>query len=262
MADHLIEQIRSPVIFGHRGASKYAPENTLAAFSLTFKLGAPAIELDAKLSSDGEVVVIHDPTVDRTTDGKGKVNELTLHQLKVLDAGSFFSSKFKGEQIPTLDEVFELSRGKYLVNVELTNYSSFNDQLVPKVAAIVKNHKTLNSVIFSSFSPWNLTRIKNFFPDARTGLLTPNGFIGFLGRSVLMRGISPRYIHPELKDVTPQYIAKEHRSKRRINIWTVDDPVDLKWLIKAGIDGIITNDPLLALKILEEDSWRSLRKKI
>jgi glycerophosphoryl diester phosphodiesterase len=254
MKDHLIEQIQSPVIFRYRGASKYSPENTLVAFSLAFKQGAFAIELDAILSSDGEVVVIHDQTVDRTTNREGKVNELTLKQLKNLDAGSFISGKFKGEIIPTLDEVFELSNDRYLVNVELTNYSSLCDQLVSKVAATIKNHKILNSVIFSSFSPWNLNRIIFFLPDALTGLLTPNGFIGLLGKSALLCSISPRYIHPELKDIWPEYIAKEHRSGRRVNVWTVDDPVSMKWLIKADIDGIITNDPALALNVLREFS--------
>ena len=102
----------SPLIFAHRGASAHAPENTLAAFELAFQQNADVIELDSKLSADGHVVVIHDQSVDRTTNGFGRVSELTLAGLRELDAGSHFSATFHGEQIPTLVEVLEIFAGR------------------------------------------------------------------------------------------------------------------------------------------------------
>ena len=118
----MIESLPQPVIFAHRGAAVYAPENTLAAFELALTQGADAIELDVKLSAEGCAVVIHDDTVDRTTNGAGRVKNLTLADLRSLDAGSAFSEKYSGEKIPLLEEVFEAVGGRALINVELTNY--------------------------------------------------------------------------------------------------------------------------------------------
>src|SRR6266545_5505015 len=119
-----LESLPRPVIFAHRGACAHAPENTMASFELALAHGADAIELDVKLSSDGYVVVHHDDTVDRTTDGTGRIKNLTLAELKKLDAGSFLSEKFKGEKIPTLEEVFEAVGKRTFINVELTNYKT------------------------------------------------------------------------------------------------------------------------------------------
>ncbi len=146
----MLDMISNPVIFAHRGASNYAPENTLAAFDLAYRQGAKAIELDAKLTADGQVVVIHDQTVDRTTGGSGRVKEMRLAQLKELDAGSHFDVSFKGEPIPTLDEVFAAFGPFLFINVELTNYASLLDPLPEKVAGLVKKHKLSQRVMFSS----------------------------------------------------------------------------------------------------------------
>src|SRR5689334_23229806 len=116
----MLESLPRPVIFAHRGASAYAPENTIASFEFAVAQGTDAIELDVKLSADGHVIVHHDPTVDRTTNGKGKVKDLTLAELKTLDAGGFFSENFHGEKIPTLEEVFEAVGKRTFINVELT----------------------------------------------------------------------------------------------------------------------------------------------
>ena len=135
-----LDSLPQPVIFAHRGASAHAPENTLAAFELALAQQADALELDVKLSADGHVVVIHDATVDRTTNGHGRVRDLSLADLKKLDAGSFFSQAFAGENIPTLDEVFESFGKRTFINVELTNYSTPGDALVESVCMLVKKH--------------------------------------------------------------------------------------------------------------------------
>src|SRR5437867_7569994 len=132
----MLQSLPRPIIFAHRGASAYAPENTLAAFELALAQNADAIELDVKLSADGHAIVIHDPTVDRTTAHHGRVRDLSLAELSALDAGSFFSEKFHGERIPTLEEVFETMGKRTFINVELTNYSTPHDHLVETVCKL------------------------------------------------------------------------------------------------------------------------------
>jgi glycerophosphoryl diester phosphodiesterase len=124
-----LEKLLQPVIFAHRGASAWAPENTLAAFRLAVEHGAPAIELDVKLTSDRKVVVLHDQTVDRTTNGHGDLRQFSLADLRELDAGGPFSAEYQGERIPTLVEVFEAVGKQVYINIELTNYASTRDKL-------------------------------------------------------------------------------------------------------------------------------------
>src|SRR5512139_19181 len=174
----VLESLTQPVIFAHRGASAHAPENTIAAFELALAQQADAVELDVKLSADGQVVVIHDPTVDRTTNGKGRVRDLTLSQLKALDAGSSFSTQFAGEKIPTLEEVFETVGKRTFINVELTNYNTPRDHLVETVCMIIKKHQMQKHVILSSFLPSNLSKARSYLPDVPRGLLALHGLLG------------------------------------------------------------------------------------
>ena len=152
----MLTSLSQPVIFAHRGASAHAPENTLAAFELALAQNADAIELDVKLSADGYAVVIHDPTVDRTTGSRGRVRDLSLQQLRSLDAGSLLSEKYGGEKIPTLEEVFESVGKRTFINVELTNYSTPRDSLVETVCILVKRFGLQKRVLFSSFFASNL----------------------------------------------------------------------------------------------------------
>jgi len=246
----MLESFTKPMVFAHRGAKKYAPENTIAAFRLAVEQGADAIELDVKLSADDQVMVIHDQTVDRTTNGKGKVNQLTHEELKQLDAGSFFHPRFSSEQIPTLDEVFESVGKKIFINVELTNYTSTGDRLVPLVAEIVKRHNVQNSVMFSSFEPENLRIITKLLPDVPVGLLADVGLKGARNRSAEFLDISPRIIHPYLTDVTPRFMARERERGRRVHVWTVNFEVSLRRLKKLGVDGVFTDDPVKALRVM------------
>lgn len=244
------EAQKQPIILAHRGAKAYAPENTIAAFQSAYDSHADGIELDAKLSKDGEVMVIHDPTVDRTTNGSGRVNQLTLTELKRLDAGGWFDAKFSGEPIPTLDEVFLAVGGKFLINVELTNYTSSHDNLVEKVAALVKKHGIEEHVIFSSFDPLNLRKIAQLIPGCPCGALAMPSLAG-----IFMRGFVGRWaagmVHPYLLDVNPHFVAAQHRMNRKVNVWTVNKAEDIQRMLAAGVDGIITDDPILALNLRE-----------
>jgi glycerophosphoryl diester phosphodiesterase len=241
-----------PIIFAHRGASKYAPENTLAAFELALQQGADAIELDAKLSADGRVVVIHDTTVDRTTEGHGRVKDMTLEQIKKLDAGSSFSEQFKGEKIPMLEEVFETVGKRTFINVELTNYNSPRDQLVESVCMLVKKFGLHKRILFSSFLASNLSRAKGYLPEVPTGMLALSGIMGIWARSFGFAFGKYDALHPNIKNANPQRIYFAHRLNRRLHVWTVNEEEDMRQLFKWGVDGIFTDDPQLAVKVRGE----------
>jgi glycerophosphoryl diester phosphodiesterase len=245
-------QLSSPILYAHRGASAYAPENTLAAFQLAAEHFSDAIELDAKLSSDGVVVVMHDSTVKRTTGGEGKVSQKTLAELKAYDAGSWFSEQYAGERVPTLDEVFESMGRRLLINVELTNYATPNDALVDKVVERVRKHRLEDWVIFSSFHPVNLLKARRLLPEVPVAILALEGKAGALSRSAVGRWISPHFIHPYVSDVNHRWLEKQHANGRKVNVWTVNDPNQMRSLFRWGVDGIFTDDPRLARTILEE----------
>jgi glycerophosphoryl diester phosphodiesterase len=248
----MLTSLSQPVIFAHRGASAHAPENTLAAFELALAQQADAIELDAKLSADGQVVVIHDATLDRTTDGRGRVMDLTFSQLRALDAGSFFSEQFRGEKIPALEEVFEAVGKRTFINVELTNYATPGDGLVESVCELVKKCGMQQRVLFSSFLALNLSKARAYLPDVPRGLLALKGFPGAWARSFGSAFGRYQALHPHLTDVSRQQVQRVHRLNRRIHIWTVNAVEDMRRLFRWGVDGIFTDDPLLALQVRSE----------
>lgn len=243
-------EIPSPVIIAHRGASILAPENTLAAFDLAIKQGAMAVEFDVKLSADRQVIVIHDQTVDRTTDGHGDVRTLSLSALQELDAGRLFQNSYRNVRIPTLEQVFESFGRQLFMNIELTNYATPFDDLVPRVVALVKKFNLEKWILFSSFYPRNLNTALSLLADVPRGLLTFAGWMGWWGRKISYYKSAYYALHPNIKDVDAGLIARAHASGKRVNIWTVNEPDDIKRLIGWGADGIITDDPALANRVL------------
>jgi len=245
----MLASLPQPIVFAHRGASAHAPENTLAAFELALTQGADAIELDAKLSADGQVVVIHDDTVDRTTGARGKVKDMSLAELRSLSAGAFFASQFNTEKIPMLEEVFEAVGRQTIVNVELTNYDDKRDHLVESVCMLVKRFNLQKRVLFSSFLPSNLAKARSYLPDVPCGLLPVDDWRGVWVRSFVFAFGDYAALHPNLKDVSPQQIQRVHRLKRRVHVWTVNVEADMRRLFGWGVDGIFTDDPLLAVRV-------------
>jgi len=247
-----------PLVIAHRGACRYAPENTLAAFRLAAQQGAHAIELDAKLSADGEVMVIHDATVDRTTNGSGAVTSLSRSRLKSLDAGSFFGAQFAGEPIPALEEVFDALGSSLLINVELTNYTSPADKLVEKTAALVRAFHLENRILFSSFHPLNLMRARRLLPDVPCAILALPGRKGWWARSFVLRGIAPQAVNPYFTDATAAFIQRQHQLGRKVNVWTVNEPAELEQLALYSADGLITDDPPAAFAAVSRVSEQSV----
>lgn len=241
-----------PLIIGHRGSPVHAPENTLASFAVAAAQGADAIEFDVKLSADGEVIVLHDATVDRTTNGTGKANRMTLASLQELDAGSWFSERFAGERIPTLDSVCAAFGQRLYLNIELTNYTSPFDPLVPKTVAIVRKHGLQDRVVFSSFFPWNLARARRLLPETPCALLIGPGRQGrWLIASALR---SRRYwaLHPHFSLVTPTLVQQAHAASARVHVWTVNEDDDLRRMAEWGVDAVFTDDVARACRLLRE----------
>jgi glycerophosphoryl diester phosphodiesterase len=247
---HLYDSIPKPVVFAHRGASRYAPENTIAAFDMAISQGVKALELDTMLTSDRVPVVIHDHILDRTTNGTGEVSQKTVNEIRELDAGQDFSEGFKDEKVPLLEEVLKSYRDGFLFNIELKNYHAPKDDLARIVLGMVESYGMLDQVLFSSFIPRNLKILRSLQPNAKVALLTPDGILGVIFRSFLYMGHSPEIIHPSWENVTRDSIEKEHRRGRCVNVWTVNDPQLAKNLIDWGIDGIITDDPKGILPML------------
>lgn len=243
----MFPELNPPYIFAHRGASAYAPENTLSAFELALKQGAHAIELDAKLTRDNRVIVHHDRTVDRTTNGSGAINALTYDDLKSLDAGSWFSKDFCNEKIPLLSEVFESLGNKIFINIELTNYASPKDGLVNEVVKLVKEYQIQEMVMFSSFLPANLINASQLLPAVPCGYLVDGGVRGRQRWPRNMMDLAAE--HPWMEDVTLEAVVKAHQKGRRVHVWTVNDSAEMQRLRSIGVDGIFTDDPLIGLNV-------------
>jgi glycerophosphoryl diester phosphodiesterase len=239
----------NPLVVAHRGDKAHAPENTLSAFRMAADKGADAIEFDVKLTADRQVVVLHDQTVDRTTDGHGDISKLTLAEARAFDAGKQFPGQFPGEKIPTLEELFEAVGRRVYMNVELTNYATPGDDLVARVAALVGKHGLEERVLFSSFLPVNLRKAARLLPGEPRGLLTFPGILGLWGRVFGWRG-DYAALHPYLAETNAGLVERVHAAGKRLNVWTVNTEADLRKVIGFGVDGIITDDPALALKLL------------
>jgi len=246
----MFERFPRPLVFAHRGDLVHAPENTLPSFQQAIQKGADGVELDAKLTCDGHVIVIHDPMLDRTSDGKGRVASFTLEAIRKLDAGGWFDEAYRGTQIPLLEEVFETVGKDKLVNIELTNYSTPRDGLVDKVCELVKRHNNQDQILFSSFFASNLKRAAYLLPGIPRGLLAMPGFLGIWARSFGFMFGEYQALHPHISSVDRQQVARVHRLNRRVHVWTANTPIQVNQLKDWGVDGIFTDDPEVALRAL------------
>jgi glycerophosphoryl diester phosphodiesterase len=240
-----------PLNLAHKGASHEAPANTLAAFLLAQELGADGVELDVQLSRDGKVVVIHDDTVDATTDGHGPVREKTLAELKALDAGSLFDPVFAGQRIPTLQEVVDAVGQGLRINIELKTESAKDDGLAAAVVHLVEENDLLDRVVVSSFNPLALWRVRRLNPWIPLGMLYDEGLPFFLRRPWLRHLVRPAALHPEGAMVDAAYVRWARSRGYRVHTWTVDDPGRMWQLVQAGVDLIITNRPDVLRRVLE-----------
>jgi glycerophosphoryl diester phosphodiesterase len=239
---------RAPLVVAHRGASADAPENTLAAFSLAMTHGAQLVECDVHLSTDGVPVVIHDETLDRTTDGTGPVSALTLSQLKALDAGGWKGARFSGERIPTLDETLALCAGRARVFVELKRGGG--PSLVD--AALASIARAGCDVAVISFGPNEVGGVAQARPDLPLGFLVGKTHLdahGVARATEMARELGADFISPQEQAVDVAFIAASHGAGLPVSVWTVDDPERMRALASYGIDALTTNCPGVALRL-------------
>lgn len=237
------------LIFGHRGASGYAPENTLEAFRLAMDMGADGFELDVHMSRDGELVVIHDESVDRTTDGHGFVRDLTLAQLKALDASNHMDA-YRGAKIPTLAEVYDLIRDTHhIVNVEIKTDECFYPGMEEACLALAKEKGVEDRILYSSFNHHTLLKMRQLKPDVKLGMLF--GDI-MLRPWEYAKQLDVEYLHPMKMNIyVPGFVEGTLGAGYGINMWTIDDEPTMLECLKCGA-GIITNLPDVAVALREK----------
>lgn len=229
-------------VYAHRGYSGKYPENTMTAFKKAVETGCDGIELDVQLSRDGVVMVIHDETVDRTTNGRGFVRNLTCKELKNLDASKVRRKKFSFMQIPTFDEYCQWVKDTGLfTNIELKTSVYYYKGLEEKTVNIVKKYGLEKNVMFSSFNHLSLIRVKQLAPQIPCGALVSKGGIGNAGYYCSSFGFE--YYHPDFSGLTKK-VADDCRTKGiSLNVWTINEIGALEQLYDWGCEGVITNYP-------------------
>ena len=241
------------VVIAHRGFSAIAPENTLISFQKAIEIGADMIEFDVSLSKDGIPVVIHDKTLNRTTNSKGKVEDFTLEELKSFDAGSWYKPSFTGEKIPTLEEVILLAKGKIMLNIEIKKHSVKRkikiNGLEHKIVNLLEKHGMIDEVLISSFSKMAIQRIKEFNPEIPVAYLYRFGINLRLINSFDKLGIYS--FNQGKRSFSKKSIQDIHLKGIKLNIYTVNQKREMKKFIKNGVDGIITNHPDKLLAVIE-----------
>lgn len=240
-------------IIAHRGASSHAPQNTLAAFEKAIELGVDMVELDVHLTKDEKIVVMHDNTVDATTDGSGKISEMELQEIKKLDAGSHFDEKFAGEKVPTLEEVIELTKDKIGLNIELKTRTEANEGIEEKVLNLLDEHNITENITISTFSFESARKVNNINPDIPVGLLYITlPLTAWHAKRVHKKHPWADAAHPWHWTIGGRHVQELHELGVNVNVWTVDRKRNIKKMIDHGVDGIITNKPELVKRIAKK----------
>jgi glycerophosphoryl diester phosphodiesterase len=228
----------------HRGASGSYPENTLAAFAAAIKMGAEMCELDVHLTRDSVPVVIHDDTIDRTTNSTGAVAMKTLRKLREADAGIRCGRRFAGEHIPTLAETLRLASGCCALNIELKGIATERP-----VCELIDSHDAIAATIVSSFDWTMLARVREIDSRIRIGLLAKRGASRLLGEAA---ALGAEAVHPRTDIVAGDFCERAHARGLKVFAWTCDDPAEMRRLSMAGVDGIMTNYPDRLVSLLAE----------
>ena len=246
-------------VISHRGANKYAPQNTMPAFRKAVEIGVDGFETDVHFSADGHIVICHNYTVDETSNGMGNVSDMTLERLRELDFGSYFSDEFKGTQLPTLGEFLELCKDDMIkvMNIEIKEPQNGKKDIADKTIEEVKKAGLFDKLLVSSFDPEIIIRCKEVDPECKTGFLySPDRPITYT-KMVLhyvdyAKEIGADFLHPHFSLVNARFVEKLHENGIGVNPWTVDDKDTARKLLSYGVDGIITNVPDDMNKIVAE----------
>ncbi|MFQ5434029.1 MAG: glycerophosphodiester phosphodiesterase [Anaerolineae bacterium] len=253
---------QSFMVIAHQGGEGLRPSNTMAAFSNAMTLGVDVLEMDIHLTADGEIVVMHDDTVDRTTNGTGAIKEMTLAQIKALDAGDYWTDddgrthpyRGQGITVPTLREVFEAFPDMPM-NIEIKQKEP---PMVEPFCALIREYGMADRVLAASFHPEAMTAFRETCPEVATSMVEDEirpffvlnlAFVGgvyaFPGEALQV----PEY-SGNLHVVTPRFVRTAQRQNVAVHVWTVNDPADMQRMLELGVDGIITDRPDLLLDVL------------
>ncbi|MBS7657593.1 MAG: glycerophosphodiester phosphodiesterase family protein [Candidatus Bathyarchaeia archaeon] len=248
-----IEKLNSKerVIIAHRGASGYAPENTLASFLKAIELNADAIECDVHLTKDGVPIVIHDEELSRTTNWKGYIKDYYLIELKSLSAGykSRFGNQFESEKIPTLKEVFEVCKNKVGVVIEIKNGPFFYDRIEEKIIELIKEFNMEDWVIISAFDHQTVKKIKKLNRRLVTAII----FSGCPVKPTLDALLAyADGLHLEWCYLKQNVIEEAEKDNLFINVWTVNNEENIKKMLLMNVNGVITDYPDLGVKVRRE----------
>lgn len=246
-------------VWAHRGASAYAPENTMVAFEKAVQMGADGIELDVQMTKDGNLVVIHDEMINRTSNGRGYVNEYTLEELRKYNFSNGFKTN-KPIKIPTLEEVYKYMRTTSLmINVELKNSIVEYKGMEEKVLDLARNMKLEGQIIYSSFSRESIAKIRQLAPDAKVGIL-------YIGRWQEIQSYAKQIgivaLHPSFKAVKESLLVQSAKENGlSVHVWTVNKGRNMAYLVRKEVEAIITDKPDICRQIVHNFSIDNKKMK-
>lgn len=236
------------LILAHRGASGYAPENTMEAFKMAVEMGADGIELDVHLTSDGQVVVCHDEKIDRTSNGQGLITSYTLEELRTMDFGYHFYKERRGIKLPTLAEVYALiAPTNMIVNVEI---KSADPAIIPECCRLAKEYGMENRVIYSSFDHFQIARMKEYDADSFIAPLYGFNMLKPWNYCLDIGAKATHPVHTQIRKLE-NYVKECHDRGIRVHVWTANTAEDIAFLLEAGVDAIVTNYPDIAISTRE-----------
>lgn len=255
MKNLFLERLRTnpPVNIAHRGARRHAPENTLAAFERAAAHGAEAIEFDIRLCKPGRWVVIHDFRLNRTTNGRGYVRTKTIDHIRTLHAGVSSYPNLQ-QRIPTLAEVLELARDHLLLNIEIKAVSPVADRHLFHLLELLYQHETERRCLISSFNPVVLRRLAQIAPELPTGLLLTGRLLSQQARTPLRLAPDVNSLHVHARVVNQRLIERISRTGLSVLAWGANTTDMMTKMITLGINGIITDEPLLLNRLLENET--------
>lgn len=243
-----------PLVLAHRGANKVAPQNTLPAFHKALDFNADGLETDVHLSLDGHIVICHNYTIDETSNGTGRVDEMTLSQLKSYDFGSYFSDEFKGVTLPTLPELLDLTKSMKLINIEIKPPQKDCD-LVKKVVEAIHEYGIVENSIVSCFDPECMRLVKEIDKNVKTGLLYEDDKLGneimTFGVAKYCKQLNADAAHPHRKLITEAEVIDLHNLGIAVNPWTVNKEEEIVRFTQWGCDALISDVPDYCLKVLK-----------
>jgi glycerophosphoryl diester phosphodiesterase len=237
-------------IIGHRGAAGYLPENTLASIKKAIELNVDMVEIDVQMSRDGIVIVLHDRTLDRTTDGKGEVGKMDFNEIRKFNAGTCFEGFVGNELIPTLEEVIQLVLGKAELLIEIKDGNSVYPEIEKKIVDLIHTYKAQDWCIVQSFRDAVLFRVHQVDSDIRLHklLVWKSRWLPVQFDTKLTHFSFPKYDFVEsynlnYKKLNPGFILEAHQKGKTVFAWTVNELADIQKMKEMGVDGIISNFP-------------------